>query len=95
MLRIGIDIDDTLCDFTGACNEYVTPYLSKPLKKGDYVTIKYSYLWKKSESESQRLIKEFVYSSIEDLTPFPYSQECLSNCKKSGKFEFYAITWKV
>lgn len=92
MIKVGVDIDDTLCDFIGTLNQHFNTWHCTSFAVNDYVTTSFDKVWSISPEEAQSVITEFVFSSVDHLTPLPYAYDALKRLKDSGMYEFYAIS---
>lgn len=88
-MRVGIDIDDTLCPFMELVVPWVRENYEINTKFGDYCNKPLHQIWNVAEDVAVTILKKFIYSDIY-FPPYEGSQEVLNHFK--DKFEFYAIT---
>lgn len=89
MIRIGIDLDDTLCDFSTPLQEYARKTLSTEL----FNTFDFNVNWPPDKEGVKELFEEFIFSNnCRDLTPLDNAYSVLRTLKNTGLFEFYIIT---
>lgn len=95
-MRIGIELDDVLCNFTPMLNKYINKNLeqincSNPINLENYTSKNYAKIWKKSESEAVNIISNFLESvCAENFVPINGAKETLSKLKMRN-FNWYTI----
>lgn len=88
-MRVGIDIDDTLCAFMEGITDFVATKYSITTNYADYADIPLHSIWNVDEERAKEILNDYIYSSINALVPYAGSQACLL---KYPHVEFYAIT---
>ena len=92
-LRVGVDIDDTICEFMLKLCTYVNVRLNMNLNIDDYTHTRYHDLWNMSELEAQSLIADFIFigdNPTFDLNPISNAYKVLSSL--TNHIDFYAIS---
>lgn len=93
-IRIGVDLDDTLCDFTGPCNDWYNKKYGTTHRLSDY-TGPYAEVWLSQELTNDA-IKEFIREHLSaeasaELPPLPGAQAFFQGTDKSI-YEFFLIS---
>lgn len=100
-IRVGIDLDDTLCDFTTPLNEYYNAKYSTAYHVEDY-TRPHAEVWNISSFEADKVIESFIFGPVEEnlpahgdlscsLKPLPEAQEFFKTINRDI-YEFYLIS---
>src|SRR5688572_84973 len=88
-MRVGVDIDDILCDFVVPLNSFVAS-LGIYRTVYDYTDGDFGRIWDLDKIQTNKILENFIFNEHQPL-PLKYSQEVLSRLKSKG-FKFHAIT---
>jgi 5'(3')-deoxyribonucleotidase len=94
MLKIAVDIDDTIADFITGLNNYANKVLDACYKIEDYTNTRFGKIWSNvTEERSQEIITQFIFSNNSlDLIPIKDAYDVLKEIKNLGGVEFHIVS---
>lgn len=90
---IGVDIDDTLADFSSAFIEFCRIHYGVEKKKQDFTHTNFLSVWGVPIKEIQKRLQEFDQQSLVNLSPMTGAEEMIKRLSK--KYELHAITHRT
>jgi len=92
-MRIGVDLDDTLCEFVQPLLLFLNSKFQKSVSINDIKDYSFENYYPVSSEEIQKLINEFIFfDNCSNLKPIPYAFQALQNLKKDFNCELFIIT---
>jgi len=92
-MKIGVDLDDTLCEFVQPLLLFLNSKLQKSVSINDIKYYSFEHYYSVSVEEIQKLINEFLFlENCSNLEPIPYAFQALQNIKTDLNCEFIIIT---
>lgn len=88
--RIGVDIDDTLCNFCIHMNVWVNSVLNTAFTIEDYDARKLGEIWNIPQEQADKLVEQYVLSYTSTLEPIEDGYDTLKSLLPYC--DFYAIT---
>jgi hypothetical protein len=93
MIKIGVDLDNVLCNFNDAINDFYNKRTGRSFRSKDYVHETYDKVWGVTMDVSTKVVRDFSRTrGLDDLMPIKGARECLESLLKTRKFQFYIIT---
>ena len=95
-MKIGLDLDDTICDFITPLTNYANKKVGLNIKFDDYLSYDFADVWNMDPVTAQSIVTEFIFendgNNILNLPPIPGAIEKLKKIKSKINCEYYIIS---